>query len=62
MENFPLGHVEALANVNEKKLVEPLLERLLGEDLEVKLIMGDSMSLSPVFDALQARNISNIIA
>ncbi len=43
MEGLPLGHVEAPANVNEKELVEPVLEtdsatapsaqasRLLGE-------------------------------
>ena len=30
VEGFPLGHVEAPANVNEKKLVEPLLDRLVG--------------------------------
>jgi hypothetical protein len=63
IEGFPLGHVEASANVNEKKLVEPLLDRLLGEDMEVELIAGDSQFESgPVFDALQARKISSIIA
>jgi hypothetical protein len=46
IEGFPLGHVEASANVNEKRLVEPLLERLLGEDMEVELI-GVTASLSP---------------
>ena len=62
MEGFPLGHVEAPANVNEKKLVEPLLDRLLGEDIELELIAGDSQFESgQVFDALQARKISNII-
>ena len=35
IEGLPLGHEEASANVNEKQLVEPLLDRLLGEDLEV---------------------------
>jgi hypothetical protein len=34
IEGFPLGHEEASANVNEKKLVEPLLDRLLGDDIE----------------------------
>ena len=42
IEGFPLGHVEAPANVNEKMLVEPLLDRLLGEDIEVELMAGDS--------------------
>ena len=62
MEGFPLGHVEAPANVNEKKLVEPLLDRLLGEDMEVELVAGDSQfESSQVFDALQARKIGNVI-
>ena len=34
MEGFPLGHVEASLNVNEKMLVEPLLDKVLGEDIE----------------------------
>jgi hypothetical protein len=34
--------LEASANVNEKKLVEPLLDRLLGEDIEVEFVVGDS--------------------
>jgi len=62
IEGFPLGHVEAPANVNEKKLVEPLLDKLLGEDIEVELIAGDSQFESEqVFDALNKRKISNII-
>lgn len=62
-EGFPLGHEEASANVNEKKLVEPLLDRLLGEDLEVELVAGDSQFESKhVFDALEARKIGNVIA
>jgi hypothetical protein len=62
IEGFPLGHVEASANVNEKKLVEPLLDRLLGEDIEVELIAGDSQFESgQVFEALQAKKIGSII-
>jgi hypothetical protein len=62
IEGFPLGHVEASANVNEKRLVRPLLDRLLGEDIEVELVAGDSQFDSmPVFDALQARKIGSII-
>jgi hypothetical protein len=63
VEGLPLGHVEAPANVNEKKLVEPLLDRLLGEDMEVELIAGDSQfESSQGFDALQARKIGSVIA
>jgi hypothetical protein len=62
IEGFPLGHVEAPANVNEKKLVEPLLGRLLGEDMEVELVAGDSQFESEqVFDALNARKVSGVI-
>ena len=62
IEGFPLGHVEAPANVNEKKLVEPLLDRLLGEDIEVELVAGDSQFESEqVFDVLNSRKIAGII-
>jgi len=42
IEGFPLGHVEAPLNVNEKQMVESLLERVLGEDIEVELLVADS--------------------
>ena len=62
VEGLPLGHVEASANVNEKRLVEPLLDRLLGEDIEVELVAGDSQFESEqVFDALGSRKISSVI-
>jgi hypothetical protein len=62
IEGFPLGHVEASANVNEKKLVEPLLDRLLGEDIEVELLAGDSQFESEqVFDTLNAKKIDSVI-
>jgi len=62
IEGFPLGHVEAPANVNEKLLVEPLLDRLLVEDFEVELVAGDSQFESgQVFDALNARKIGGVI-
>jgi hypothetical protein len=35
IEGFPLGHVEAPLNVNEKQLVEPLLDRVLGDSIEL---------------------------
>src|SRR3990170_4044637 len=62
IEGFPLGHVEAPANVNEKMLVEPLLDKLLGEDIEVELVAGDSQFESEqVFDALNSRKIGSVI-
>jgi hypothetical protein len=62
MEGFPLGHLEASANVNEKRLIEPLLDKLLGEDIEVELLAGDSQFESEqVFDALNARKIDCVI-
>jgi hypothetical protein len=49
--------------VNEKELVEPLLDRVLGEDLEVELIAADSqLDSQAVFDAVQARKVGHIIA
>src|SRR5208283_3198988 len=63
MEGFPLGHVEASLNVNEKKLVEPLMDKVLGEDIEVELVAGDSQFESKqVFEALEARKIGSVIA
>jgi len=62
IEGFPLGHVEAPANVNEKKLVEPLLDKLLGEDIEVELVAGDSQfESSQVFDTLNDMKVSGVI-
>ena len=62
IEGLPLGHEEASANVNEKELVEPLLDRLLGEDLEVELAVADSQLESQgIFDALEARKVDHII-
>jgi len=63
IEGFPLGHVEAPANVNEKELVEELLDRVLGECLEVELVAADSQLESrQVFSLLEALKISSIIA
>jgi hypothetical protein len=54
--------MEAPANLNEKELVEPLLDRVLGEDLEVELAVGDSQLESPrVFQCLEERRIGHII-
>ena len=62
IEGFPLGHVEAPVNVNEKMLVEALLAKVLGEDLEVELVVGDSQFESQrLFDWLRAKRIANII-
>jgi hypothetical protein len=62
IEGFPLGHVEAPANVNEKMLVESLLDKVLGEDIEVELVAGDSQFESEaVFSSLRARKISSVI-
>jgi hypothetical protein len=38
IEGFPFGHVEAPANVNEPLLVEHLLDRVLGENIELELV------------------------
>jgi len=63
IEGFPLGHVEAPLNVNEKQLVEALLTRVLGECIEVELLAADSQFESQaVFDFLESLKIDHIIA
>ena len=63
IEGFPLGHVEAPLNVNEKQLVEALLLRVLGECIEVELLAADSQFESQaVFELLESLKISHIIA
>jgi hypothetical protein len=63
MEGFPLGHVEAPANLNEKQLLEPLLEQVLDEDLEVEVVAGDSQFESPqIFSLLDDLKVSILIA
>jgi hypothetical protein len=63
IEGFPLGHVEAPLNVNEKQLVEELLLRVLGECIEVELLAADSQFESQaVFDLLDSLKIGHIIA
>ena len=57
-----MGHVEAPANVNEKNLVEHLLDEVLGEDIEVELVAGDSQFESkPLFAVLEQKKIGRII-
>jgi hypothetical protein len=63
MEGFPLGHAEAPANVNEPLMVEPLLDQVLGEDIEVELLAGDSgFESRRVFEALEARKMASLVA
>jgi len=55
--------VEAPANVNEPLLLEPLLDRVLGEDIEVEMLAGDSgFESRRVFDALEARKMAPLVA
>jgi len=63
IEGFPLGHVEALLNVNEKQLVEQLLTRVLGECIEVEFLAADSQFESrAVFELLDSLKIGSVIA
>ncbi|MHA1632391.1 MAG: transposase [Candidatus Freyarchaeota archaeon] len=62
MEGFPLGHAEDSANMNEKEMVEKLLEEVLGEGFEVELVAGDSQLESRrVFKTLEQKKIKHII-
>lgn len=48
--------------MNEKRLVELLLDKVLGEDLEVELIAADSQFESAnVFKIIESRKISYVI-
>jgi hypothetical protein len=63
IEGFPLGHVEAPLNVNEKQLVEALLHRVLGESIEVELLAGDSqLESQALFMLIESLNMSHLIA
>jgi hypothetical protein len=62
IEGFPLGHVEAPLNVNEKQLVGGLLDKVLGESVEVELVAGDSQFESPqIFGLLESHKVSHVI-
>ena len=63
IEGFPLGHVEAPLNVNEKQLVEALLQKVLGDCIEVELLAGDSkLESQAIFDLLDELKMSKVIA
>ena len=63
IEGFPLGHMEAPANVNEPLMVESLLDKVLGEDIEVELLAGDSgFESRRVFEALEGRRMAPLVA
>ncbi len=62
IEGFPLGHVEASLNVNEKLLVDNLLDKVLGESIEVELLAGDSQFESQlIFSMLESRKMGYVI-
>ena len=62
IEGFCLGHVESSLNVNEKKLMEPLLDSVLGDDIEVELLSADSQFESgELFMALESRKLEHVI-
>jgi len=61
MEGLPLGHEEAPANVNEKDLVEQVLNDALG-DMEVEVVAGDSqLESKTVFQTMENRKIAHVI-
>jgi hypothetical protein len=62
IEGFPLGHVEESLNVNEKLLVGSLLDKVLGESIEVELLAADSQFESQmIFGLLESHQINHII-
>ena len=62
IEGFPLGHVEASLNVNEKMLVSSLLDKVLSESIEVELLAADSQFESQViFGLLESHQMGHVI-
>jgi hypothetical protein len=62
IEGFPLGHVEASLNVNEKQLVAGLLDKVLGESFLVELVAGDSQfESSEIFGLLESHKLMHVI-
>jgi hypothetical protein len=62
IEGFPLSHIESSLNVNEKRLVAGLLDKVLGESIEVELIAGDSQfESSDVFSLLESHQMGYVI-
>jgi hypothetical protein len=53
--------VETPLNVNEKRLVGGLLDKVLGESIEVELVAGDSQFESPqIFGLLERLRIGHV--
>lgn len=49
--------------MNEPLLVEPLLDQVLEEDIEVELLAGDSgFESRRVFEVLEARKMAPLVA
>jgi hypothetical protein len=62
IEGFPLSHIESSLNVNEKRLVSDLLDKVLGESIEVELVAGDSQFESKeVFSLLESHQMNHVI-
>jgi hypothetical protein len=62
IEGFPLSHIESSLNVNEKRLVAGLLDKVLGESIEVELIAGDSQFESgELFSLLESHQMEYVI-
>ena len=62
-KGFLLGHLVAPLNLNEKQLVDSLLDRVLGESIEVELLAGDSqLESESIFMLLESLKVSHIIA
>jgi hypothetical protein len=62
IEGIGLGHVEAPLNLNEKQLVADLLEKVLGEDIELELVAGDSQFDSgEIFRLLESHRVEHVI-
>ncbi|MDI6847555.1 MAG: hypothetical protein QMD23_05430 [Candidatus Bathyarchaeia archaeon] len=61
MEGFPLGHVEAPANRNEKEMVEQLIDEVLGRTLRLNLWLGTASWSPRGFSKCWSRGGSSIL-
>ena len=62
IEGFPLGHIEAPLNMNEKQRVALLLCKFRGESIEVELFAGDDqLESQTVFKLFNSLKICHIV-
>jgi hypothetical protein len=63
IKGFQLGNVDAPANVSKRLLAEHLIDRVLGDDIEIELLTNDSdFESRQVFEVIKTRKVLSLIA